>query len=204
MANDSSDYMKDILATPLGELISSIGNGVAEAQTALDEASLAKTLALYESADDKTLELMRQIGYQPSFYAIPETEVEASVSLSMAANSAATNSGTGGIAKDRAVSRTRIYTTPTNATNSNRYNIQANASAKLKFKIVPVPPSNAMSAMRVVPNLEKKTIEETEKILRDFGLQYEVGDDGGSGKVVSQSPTSGEIVNEGAVITINL
>lgn len=198
MANDSSNYMKDILATPLGELISSIGNGVAEAQTALDEASLAKTLALYESADDKTLELMRQIGYQPSFYAIPETEVEASVSLSMAANN------TGDSARNRKVSRTRIYTTPTNATNSNRYNIQANASAKLKFKIVPVPPSNAMSAMRVVPNLKDKTIEEIDKILRDFNLQYEIGDDTGSGKVVSHIPASGEIVNEEHVIVINL
>ena len=203
MANDSSNYMKDILAAPLGELISSIGNGVAEAQAALDEASLAQTLALYESGDDKMLELMRQIGYQPSFYAIPEAEVEASVSLSMAANNTTVNNNGGGIANDRAVSRTRIYTTPNNAANANRYNIQSNASAKLKFKIVPLPPSNEMSALRVVPNLENKTSAEIEKILTDFGLHYEVDDDSGSGSVISQSPTAGEIVKEGDIITVN-
>lgn len=202
MANDSSDYMKDILATPLGELISSIGNGVADAQTALDEASLAKTLEMYESGDDKLMELMRQIGYQPAFYAIPETEVEANVSLSMAANNTNSNSS-GGANNRRVANRTRIYTTPTNATNSNRYNIQANASAKLKFKIVPVPPSNAASALRVSPNLVDKTATEVELILADFGLQYEVGDDSESGKVISQIPAAGEIMKEGDVLTLD-
>jgi len=201
MANDSSDYMKDILATPLGELISSIGSGVADAQAALDEASLAKTLEMYENGDDKLIELMRQIGYQPAFYAIPETEVEANVSLSMAANSTVSNGGEPN--NRRVANRTRIYTTPTNATNSNRYNIQANASAKLKFKIVPVPPSNAASALRVAPNLIGKTEAEVESILTDFGLTFEIGDDSSSGKVITQKPEAGEIMREGDLLTLD-
>ncbi len=196
--------MKDVMATPLGELIASIGNGVADAQTALDEASLAKTLEMYSNGDDKMLELMRQIGYQPNFYVIPEAEVEANVSLALTSTGTSNETpAPGGIAQSRTMNRTKIYTTPTNAANSNRYNMQANASTKLKFKIVPVPPSNAMAAMRVVPDLIDKTEEEVSIILNQFQLKFTIGDDSGSGKVVTQTPEAGSIINEGEVITLD-
>lgn len=197
--------MKDILATPLGELISSIGNGVADAQAALDEASLAKTLEIYNNADDQTLELLRQIGYQPSFYAIPETEVEANVSLSLSANTTTdTSVNKNGLASRDAVQRTRVYATPNNASNANKYAMQANASATLKFKIVPVPPSIGVSALRVAPDLTDRTIAEIETLLRDFNLNYEINNDSGSGKIISQVPDPGTILKEGDIIEINL
>lgn len=204
MANDSSDFMKDILATPLGELIAAIGMGVADAQAALDEASLARTLEMYANLDDKAFELMRLAGYQPTFYAIPETEVEANVSLSMGINATTSINSQGGIATEKSANRTRIYTTPTNASNTNMYNIQANASTKLKFKIVPVPPSNAISSMRVAPNLIGKTESEVQLLLRDFTLNYQIENDGGSGAVISQTPAGGTIIRENDLITINL
>lgn len=194
--------MKDILATPLGDLIASIGNGVADAQTALDEASLSKTLEMYTNLDDKGVELMRQIGYQPAFYVIPETEVEASVSIALSSPSSPTNNGTPGL--NKMANRTKVYTTPTNAGNANKYNMQANASTKLKFKIVPVPPSNAASDLRVSPDLMGKTEDEAALILSKFDLLYEIGKDNGSEKVVKQVPPAGSIMNKGEIITIDM
>ena len=94
MANNPLDQLKDVLSAPLGELISAIGKGVGEAQAALDEGSLNQTMALYNQANNTEMtKLLREIGYQPTFYVLPETEVEAQISLSFSMNAENTNSG---------------------------------------------------------------------------------------------------------------
>lgn len=192
MANDPSEYMKDVLAAPLGELISSIGAGVAEAQTALDAASLAQTLQIYSQNDEAMIRMLRDVGYQPTFYALQETEVEAQVSMAIAV------AGT----TDTGAPKTRMYATPVNAVSGNRYNMSAAASAKLRFKIVPVPPSGEMAEVRVVPDLTGKTPEEVDELLKSFGLRYSTAEESPSGKVGTQLPAPGTIVRSGSTIAL--
>lgn len=163
--------VKELLSAPLGELISSIGQGVAEAQKALDAASLSQTLALYdEDNPNEVLKQLREIGYQPTFYTIPETEVEAKVSLALSSQKINYQS-------NKNYNSPSIYATPVNASSSNKYNINAVASATLKFKIVPVPPSNEVEDMRVIPNLEGKQLSQTKAILQRLDIVYEITDE---------------------------
>ncbi|WP_343637226.1 hypothetical protein [Fluviicola sp.] len=169
----------EMLGSPLGELISSVGQGVGDAQAALDQGALEQTLEIYDlSKDDektdaelKLLKLIREIGYQPTFYTIPETEVEAQISLSLDLKSEQA-SPIGGTP----LSKFKVNATPLNAGNMNRFGLQANAMAKLKFKIVPVPPPQNIVDIRYVPDLvgpisptdpSPKTWNETTKELLD-------------------------------------
>jgi PASTA domain len=210
MADNSFDFMKDVLAAPLGELISSIGQGVAEAQAALDAGSLAQTLALNDLDNkDEMSALLRSVGYQPTFYAIPETEVEAQVTLSLSMTGGYnTNFGL----QKGSLSKTKIYVAPANASHNNTYNLNVNAFSKIKFKIVPVPPPNNSADIRVVPNLKDKTIAEVETILAQLGLAYKIINEPATKtnpattptKIKSQIPLPGEFMNTNNVIEITL
>ena len=140
--SDPISNFSELLSNPLGDLISSIGKGVGEAQAALDAGSLNATLDIYreDDAEDRTpeeqrmVDLIREIGYQPTFYVIPETEVEAQVSLSMSINN--TPPATSSPLSPSTTPMTRFSTiaTPLNAGNVNRFHISSNAVAKIKFK----------------------------------------------------------------------
>lgn len=209
MANNPQDFIKDVLSEPLGNLIASIGKGVGEAQAALDAGSLSQTLEIYREdsnrppEEQKMIELMRSIGYQPTFYVLPETEVEAQVSLSFNMNNTET-----GLDRSNQVSRSKVYAMPINAGNTNKYNLNVNAFAKLKFKIVPVPTPADIIEMRFVPDLMnpvKLAAADAEKLLTDLGLIYTLS--AGSpttGFVVNQEPIANIRAKAGDVVTVTL
>ncbi|MNV15578.1 hypothetical protein D3C71_1063080 [compost metagenome] len=176
--NNPVQLFSELLGGPLGELISSVGQGVGDAQAALDQGALEQTLDIYDLSRDgerteeelKLLTLIREIGYQPTFYTIPETEVEAQISLSLDLKSEQ-SSPVGGFA----LSKYKINATPLNAGNVNRFGLQANAMAKLKFKIVPVPPPQNISEIRKVPDLSvRRWNDATKEIIQNLGFTYEL------------------------------
>lgn len=186
MAGNSYDYVKDAFAAPLGDFIASIGEGVGEAQAALDEGSLRQTLEIYNSDPDRaseTLKLFREIGYQPTFYTIPKTTAKAKISLSISQQNAG-----GGIPSTRAF-RPKMYASPVNASNSNKYNLGIQATAEIEFEIVPIPP-NDQQLVRFLPNVIQKTIIdnngnettvsrrfiEIKQLLQDYGLSFRLSE----------------------------
>lgn len=203
MANNSFDFMKDVLATPLGELISSIGSGVAEAQAALDAGSLSQTLAIYNSDNkDALTTLMREVGYQPTFYALPETEVEAQISIALSISDAYTANSAG---QTNNLSKTKVYATPANAAINNKYNLNVNAFSKIKFKIVPVPPPGESGEVRVVPNLIGMKKDEAINLLSQLGLKYSdksVDLTATTAKIITQNPAAGAIIKASNEIEI--
>lgn len=97
MTDDPLRYL-EALSAPMGDLIASVGRGVAEAQQALDMGSLGALLAIYSDPDtsDETLALLREIDYRPTFYAIPEVTSELTVALTITGQSSSTASATAG------------------------------------------------------------------------------------------------------------
>lgn len=183
MSNNSNDYLKDAFAAPLGDFIASIGEGVGEAQAALDKGSLRQTLEIYNSDPDNaeaSLKLLREIGYQPTFYTIPKTTAKAKISLSLSQQSSS-------VLNDGQAFRTKMYATPVNATNTNKYNMNLNASAEIQFDIMPVPPSDTQ-IIRFLPdfinssikdtdgNFVKRTFAEIKILLNEYNLNYAFGE----------------------------
>lgn len=196
--NNPVQLFSELLGSPLGDLISSVGQGVGDAQAALDQGALQQTLEIYDVSKDDTkstdelnlLNLIRGMGYQPTFYTIPETEVEAQISLSLDLKSE-TNSPVGGYT----LSKFKVNATPLNAGNTNRFGLQANAMAKLKFKIVPVPPPPGSANLRLIPDFNGKYWNEnTKAMIQSLGFNYEL-------RTENDELITDEAIAEGVLIT---
>lgn len=211
------NLVKDVVASPLGEVIASVGQGVADAQSALDEGSLNAVLDIYSEGDDEKQRLLQEIGYRPTFYSLPETTGEVRVALRLgngasgAGNAVArrpvlTNASSVSIAPSRvglnAALGKRMYATPVDAGYANQYGFSADVSAKLTFKIMPVPPPDGADELRRVPNVVGVTADDAQRALGALGLVMVVQDADGqtvtsfdeTKKVDAQIPASTEIV----------
>lgn len=168
----------DVVASPLGQVIAQIGQGVADAQMALDEGSLAKVLEIYSEGDDEKLALLREIGYRPTFYTLPETTGEVRVALrlgNLAQGKSPTPSPSPSVwaTPARAGLNTlpsKMYAMPVDAGYANAYGYQADIAAKLTFKIVPVPPPEGADELRLIPDLSGRTMSEARTALEALGL----------------------------------
>jgi hypothetical protein len=218
MANELTALMQDVLASPLGDVIASVGQGVAAAQQALDEASVAKTLEIYREGGDAMVAMLRDIGYRPTFYVLPETTGEVSVSMRLGGG----NSGSAAVAPvasalnpaiaARALQRVKTYVTPVDAGFANRYGFTASASAKLTFKIVPVPPPDGIDQARVMPDLSGRTIGDALLVLDMLDLAVRIVDKDGSAAsapeaaavVAETDPVAGTVVRTDGEIVVRL
>jgi hypothetical protein len=199
MSRKINELVSDVVAAPLGEVIASVGEGVAEAQQALDEGSLAKTLEIYTTGDENTLAMLRDIGYRPTFYALPDTtgEVRVSMSLGQGAQQRRAAASTPSVAAQLArvgrnvAFRPKMYATPVDGAYANRFGYQANISARLTFKIVPVPAPDGFDELRVLPDFRGRTLAEALGLAEQLGLEVEVRD--GSGVLLDDADGDSEI-----------
>lgn len=196
MSNTPARFLSEIFSIRFGDMIASVGEGIATAQAALDQASLEATLAVYSDTADSDLKLLREIGYQPTFYAIPKASGKMMVALSMFSET----TGDG--------QRLMLMASPLNPTLSNKYSYSGSASAEVTFDIVPVPPNEQI---RRVPDVVGDDAAEAASKLRDLGLEADFVDSAGTPipvaghrSVALQSPSSGSIVKLGALVTLTL
>lgn len=176
------NLVQDVVASPLGDVIASVGRGVADAQHALDEGSLGAVLDIYAESDDEKLKLLQEIGYRPTFYALPETTGEVRIALRMGQGAAGARNATPVKATTPAVRAVpariglntasgRLYGTPVDAGYANNFGFSANVSAKLTFKIVPVPAPDGADELRLVPDVKLRTTAAAEEALERLGLE---------------------------------
>ncbi len=178
--------LMDALSAPLGALIAAVGQGVAEAQHAMDRATVQTLRDIYSLAptaptDEETLveaehnRVLREVGYQPTWYKIPEVDAEISVSLSI--SGVVEEVASSSIDTDRpvkvATSKIQLYAAPVDANYTNRYDYNIQAASKLRFKIVPVPPSPQAANIRVVPNIVGQKFGPTTDLLDQLDISYE-------------------------------
>lgn len=205
--SELSELVSEVISAPLGDLIASVGKGVGEAQAALDEMSLKQVLTLYSSnvqdVDNDSrnlLTFLREIGYQPTFYTLPETEVEAHIALSFSVESMMPSNANQISYYPKGV---KLYAMPLNASNVNKFSLSGNAFAKIRFKVVPIPPPIEGSQYRTVPDLVKKSLEEAKKLTDSLGLEIKIisgeetiqyNENNARLNVVSQSIVPGKII----------
>lgn len=129
MANE----IQETLIRPLGEVLARVGEGIAEAQAAMDRTSLA-TQTMIEN--DPAL---RESGLQATWYALPEVTVELKMSITIRTESK-TQDG-------KVVQRRHsLWAAPFNATTANSTTSDVQGQSVLRARIVAIPP-----AVRSVP-----------------------------------------------------
>lgn len=214
---DFRQLAQDIGSAPLGDLIAAIGQGVAEAQTALDAGSLEQTLALYSESDELARQ-MRELGYRPTFYAIPETEGELKLSLTVAGRAPIDDSTTAATttpipstatigALRRLDARPRVYAAPVDGRYQNSYSFSSEVTATVRFKVVAVPPPSEAESARIVPNLVGTTFKQAASLAESFDLVLDTGtttDPAADATLTSQDPAPGEVVVVGSTISVDV
>ncbi|MDX1564979.1 MAG: PASTA domain-containing protein [Phycisphaeraceae bacterium] len=190
---DDPQQLMDELSAPVGDLIANIGRGLAEAQQAIDAQTIENFHRVY-AARENELESLREIGYRPTWYHIPEMAAEMNIALSVSGQRQ-TSASSGSRVSKRPM---RIYAAPVDATYSNKYEYNMQASSKLSFKIVPVPPSSEVERRAVVPAVEGKTLKLARSILEEVGIDYELDrpNAGAETMVLGQEPEAGTLLAE--------
>lgn len=173
MASKNNDELYDSLSAPLGDIISSVARGVADAQQALDMRTIETFKEIY-GKNDGLREELRQLGYQPTWYKIPEVNAEIIMSLSISENSETNINQLANTDRSSKPNALKLYAAPIDANYSNRYNYDIRGASKVTFKIVPVPPSPRAEDMKVVPYLIGKLQEDAERLLQMLGIEYEM------------------------------
>jgi hypothetical protein len=198
MADDDPRKLMDVLSAPLGDLVAQVGLGVAEAQRALDTQAMDTFRAIY-AGEDGACEALRAAGYRPAFYQIPECTAEIQVALSMSGQGSSGGGGSGGGRKG-----VRLYAAPVDATYANSYGFNIQASSKLSFRIVPVPPPAALDGQVPVPTATGRTLKEARALLASAGLGAAPDDDTAADgtPVRGQDPAAGTLVAEGTVVSL--
>lgn len=187
----------DALSLPLGDLIASVGRGVADAQRDMDVASVSALQAIYESDEGFFRELQR-IGYRPIWYHIPEAESEIQVALTVSGDQSTTQGTTPG-----GRSKVKLYAAPIDAGYTSRFNFTLQASSSLKFRIVPIPPSAAAESIKVVPSLIGLTVADARARLALLSIGADLGTAADTAVVSAQDPAAGSILAPNALVTIH-
>lgn len=217
--------VQDVVASPLGDVIASVGEGVASAQQALDDGSLAAVLELYAENDDAKMKLLQDIGYRPTFYALPDTTGEVRVALRLGQGAAGASQATAvkktpvpavrtALGRQGLNTSRKLYASPVDAGYTNQYGFSADVSAKLTFRIVPIPPPDGVDELRLVPNLvtdrdgNPRTLADARAVLEQLGLRAALADDAqdanNSSLIASQDPTPDSIARAGDEILLTL
>lgn len=214
---DIKRLVSDVTAAPLGEIIASVGEGVAQAQRALDDQAVQQLLALYAEGDEGA-RLLRESGWRPTFYTIPEAEGEIKVGLvvsggatsgaSTATTAAAVPAGRVAGLKQASLALPRVYATPVDAGYRSRYDYEGSVTASVRFRIVPVPPPPGSDRLRVVPRLTGLGAEAASARLEQFELAMELAGEvelaGSQVTVIRQEPAAGEPLLSGEVVVVTL
>jgi beta-lactam-binding protein with PASTA domain len=182
-------------------------------------------LDLYAESDDAKMKLLQDIGYRPTFYALPDTTGEVRVTLRL-------GQGAAGASTARAIKKTsvpsvranlgrqglntsrKLYASPVDAGYTNQYGFNADVSAKLTFRIVPIPPPDGVDELRLVPNVVQdaegntRSLANARSVLAQLGLAAVLSADDAnvdeSRLVASQDPAAASIARAGDTIVLTL
>jgi hypothetical protein len=203
MATFDEKQIVDALSMPLGELIASVGRGVAEAQREMDAASIAALQEVYSRGDGLFLELQR-IGYRPTWYHIPEAEGDLQIALTATSEQTA-GSPSSGAAAGTALgpAKIKLYASPVDAGYASRFAFNVQASSRVKFRIVPVPPSTVADALQVVPALTGLTVGDARARLAQLNIpgSFPTGAIDAA-TVTVQEPAAGTLLSAGQSVTL--
>jgi len=128
---ESSPY--ELQGVKIADLVRDIAAGIADAQKALDQASLAMVKQI---ETDKDFLALKNIGYQPTWYVIPEATAEVKVTFHLE--------------KEMKAGKRGFFLLPFNAKEQTTTKFREEGVSQLKLRIVPTPPpANADSTTRI-------------------------------------------------------
>lgn len=152
-ATDPLANAVESFSAPIESLITALGEGVAQAQQALD----ANSLKVQEAIDSDPV--MSQYGLQATWYQFPSVTMQLKMSLSLAQDqtpSPAINSAA--IPSRLLLPRLRIIAQPLSASFQSNFNYDAQAATQVNITMLPVPPPKTGNAVNSPPTMTEAAV----------------------------------------------
>lgn len=188
---------QQLLDVPFGEMVSSLGMAIAEAQCNLDKNSI-EILKLMGQQDTVQLPMvsvsynqtngvtvtdkpfmtsMIGAGFQPTFYQFAETVIEVKIAISMSTESSSEYKY-GSKSEIKNKKKTYARTTTVDASYSSKYSYNAEGASLLRTRLVPVPPNTIISQVIDLRTqaMNKVFQIESEKVAKDIESANETYD----------------------------
>ena len=180
---------QQLLDVPFGEMVTSLGMAIAEAQCNLDKNSI-EILKLMGQQDTVQLPMvsvsyskstgivvkdqpymtsMIGAGFQPTFYQFAETVIEVKIAISMSYESSSEYEY-GSKTELKNKKKTFARTTTVDASYSSKYSYNAEGASLLRTRLVPVPPNTIISQVIDLRTqaMNKVFQIESEKLAKDI------------------------------------
>ena len=188
------NIFQDVLAAPLGDMVAEIGTGIANAQYAIDAITIENMKEIYRSDDDTITEL-RNIGYRPTWYVIPEATAEINMALSLRQTLDSNGKTT-----------TELQGTTVDASYQNQYDFNVQASSKLTIKFLPVPAPTQVDDLNIVPNIIGQPLATAKVLLQRLGISYNTSPKNVSDSkiVTATAPQAGELIEADQILTLKM
>ena len=168
----------EMLSAPMEQVIVSLGLGIARAQRELDRYAIDIQREIEQDP------VLSEAGLQATFYQIPRAELELTMAIAIEneapAQQTAAPQALSIASSIQALPLKTIHFQPVNASYTNQFSYDVNASSKLKLTVVPVPPPAADTS--VTPRLTQEEVLEIVKgiLLADASLRTSINFNGRS------------------------
>jgi hypothetical protein len=153
MPNGPAAEVAELLSVPLEQLVTALGRGIGEAQSALDLHSIDIQRRIDEDP------VLAQYGLQATWYQIPSTQLELKVAVVAQEPPRPPQAPTGPpielVAGVERPALPRLWAQPVNARYRNQFGYDVSAASTVSLTVVPVPPPNQASAGRPTRTAEE-------------------------------------------------
>jgi len=162
MAEDPLSTAVETFSAPIENLITALGQGIAQAQRAMDQNSIATQ----EQLD--TDPVLSQYHLQATWYQFPSASLELKLSLSISEDqSSSPNSAPSvahvnprlGVASLQFQNPVRLIAQPVSASYQTHFNYDAQAASTITVNIVPVPPPVASDQVTIPPRMQPADVQ---------------------------------------------
>jgi hypothetical protein len=136
----------ETFSAPIESFIVALGQGIADAQRALDENSIQAQQAI------DTNPALAGLGLRATWYQFPRVDLQLRLSLSVAQDQAPQSTG-------GPPSRLRMIVQPVSAAYQNHFNYDAQAASTVNLSIVPVPPPASTDPSLVSPRMSQGDVQ---------------------------------------------
>jgi hypothetical protein len=155
---DPADQIAELLSVPLEQLLSALGRGIGEAQSALDRHSIE----IQQLIDSDPV--LGQYGLHATWYQIPSTDLELRIAVAVEAQS--DTDGT---------TLPRLWAQPINARYANQFGYDVQASSSIRLTVVPVPPPAVVTTVRAIHSAEEVVASVRDRLVTsDAGIRGRV------------------------------
>jgi hypothetical protein len=162
MAFDPLDNALESFSAPIEAVISALGQGIAEAQRALD----LNSVQMQETIDSDPV--LSQYGLQATWYQFPKVDLQLTMSLTVAEDDTTSQNAPSSPAAVRALSpklssasfkAIRLVAQPVSASFQSHFNYSGQAASQIKLSIVPVPAPRPGDQVTLPPSMQTADVQ---------------------------------------------